>query len=171
MARPRKPLAAKMVAGTYRPDRDPAPTSGGKGKAPTGPPKCPSWLGKVARGEWRRVVALLGKLVTQADMGVLTIYCTAYQELREATEILARDGRTTTTAAGGVKPHPALAMQRTAMEQLRQASGLLGLDPATRSKLGIQLPGPKGEKKTGFARFFPEDDDDRDDLEEFLNGR
>lgn len=121
---------------------------------PAGVPSAPKWLSPEAKKEWRRVAKLLeaARLITLADRPTLTAYCVAWDELREATEML-KDGRT--FAAGEqMKPHPAVAMQRSAMQQLAKFAALFGFSPADRTRVH-PLPTADGE---------------RDDFNDFLAG-
>jgi P27 family predicted phage terminase small subunit len=106
-----------------------------RGKAPPpGRPKCPAWLGKLARAKWRQTVPVLERLgvLSAVDGDILACYCVAWEELQEATLLLAKDGRTTLRGSGGLGPHPAITMQRTALRLLKELGALLGLSPAAR---------------------------------------
>ena len=152
-----------------RPGGRPKPTSlkileGNPGKRPINTlepqpdstiPKCPAWLDAEAKRQWKRLAPELARLglLTSVDGDVLAGYCTAWSELRAATELLLKEGRTVTTAAGGIKPHPAINMQRTALAAIRAYAGLFGLDPSSRARLAVTKG--QGEK---------------DELEDFLAG-
>lgn len=78
MARPgRKPAPTplKILRGT-RSDR----VAKAEPRAPSGRPKPPAHLDKVARAEWRRLVPILERMgvLTQAEGGALAVYCVAY---------------------------------------------------------------------------------------------
>ncbi len=104
-----------------------------QGPAP-GRPKCPAFLGKVARAKWRQVVPHLEALgvLTAVDGDVLTAYCLAWEELQAATELLRTEGRTSLKGSGGLGAHPAVAMQRTAWKAVKDFAAVLGLSPGCR---------------------------------------
>jgi len=76
---PPKPTALKLFAGTFRKDR--APKREPKPAQTKGFPKPPSFLGQIAKQEWRRVVPELHKLgiLTKVDRAALAAYCESYE--------------------------------------------------------------------------------------------
>jgi P27 family predicted phage terminase small subunit len=126
---------------------------------PEGPgePLCPDWLCAEARAKWDEIVPPLleAGVVCGLDQAILTAYCQAWAELVEATRLLAEQGRTTTCGTGGLKPHPAVALQRGAVNMLRLLGAQLGLTPEGRLRLHLD------------QGAFQEE---RDELEEFLSG-
>jgi P27 family predicted phage terminase small subunit len=146
--RPPKPTRLKSLAGNPGKrrlnKREPRP--------PAAVPRCPAWLPKTAKTEWRRVVGILQPLglLTHADLAPLVAYCTAWAELQEATKLLHKEGRVCSTQSGYQVPHPAVAMQRSAWAAVRQLSALFGFDPSSRARL--QMPEP--EKEDPFEAFL-----------------
>ena len=147
--RPPKPTKLKILTGNpgKRPlnDHEPKPAS----VAPT----CPHWLDTEAKKKWKALIPELERmgLATAVDGDTLACYCQAWAEFRVATETLKKDGRTTFGGTGGMKPHPCIAMQRSAWKAIKEFASLFGLDPSSRSRLSI--PGTQEEK---------------DELEDFL---
>ncbi len=136
--RPPKPTKLKELAGN--PGK--RPLNADEPQPVPGAPECPEWLDEYTREEWGRVVATLPPgLLTQADRGVLTGYCQAWAELRYASDLLAAEGRVFSTDKGYLCPHPAVAMQRSAWAAIKTFSGLLGLDPSSRSRLTVPAQG------------------------------
>jgi P27 family predicted phage terminase small subunit len=90
-------------------------------------------------------------ILTQADQGALSGYCIAVAELRAATELLEREGRTFKTEGGYMTQHPAVAMQRSALSAIKSFSALLGLDPSSRSRLSVE---PAAEELDEFEQFL-----------------
>jgi P27 family predicted phage terminase small subunit len=147
-------------------------------KPPTGAPAMPAWLSAEAKAEWRRIVPQLAGLglLALVDRGALAAYCTAFAELRYATQTLEADGsildvpivgvRRTRDAQGqttadpeifGYKKvkHPAVALQRDAMARVKAFLGEFGLSPAARAGLHVpQGKGPTAAAAEGKARFF-----------------
>ena len=95
----------------------------------------PSWLGKAARAEWKRVAPILNErqTVTEGDLGILESYCTAMGSVREAQKLLNRDGLML-----GDKRHPAFGIMNAAQTTARLAANELGLTPVSRSRPSIR---------------------------------
>lgn len=95
----------------------------------------PSWLGKEAKREWRRVAPILNarQTVTSGDLGILESYCTAIGMMRDAQRLLNRDG----LVLKG-KKHPAIGTQNAAQTTARLAANELGLTPVSRSRPAIR---------------------------------
>lgn len=95
----------------------------------------PSWLGKEAKREWRRVAPILNErqTVTDGDLGILESYCTSMGSVREAQKLLNRDGLML-----GDKRHPAFGMMNAAQTTARLAANELGLTPVSRSRPAIR---------------------------------
>jgi P27 family predicted phage terminase small subunit len=142
------PTEVLKLRGSWRANRnqnEPRPTLGA--------PKCPAWLDKEAKKKWKALVPELERigLLTVIDGDALAAYCVAWSELKQATEILAKEGRYVGLESGYVQSHPALAHQRSAMRAVIDFADLFGLDPSSRTRL--QVPAPCQE---------------HDDLAEFL---
>jgi phage terminase small subunit len=58
--------------------------------------RCPSWLDKEAKKEWKRIVNDLKELnlLTNIDVAVLALYCDAYSKYVQATENINAQGVT-----------------------------------------------------------------------------
>ena len=122
-------------------------------------PNPPEHLGAFGKAFWRQVYAeLMGKGVLKVtDRFTLEILCDAYQDYREAKEIL--DGKRNKTMRmpnGVLQPLPEVVMKRNAMDQIRKLSAEIGLSPSSRSKLvGTPAGGAAGSKVKDFlARGF-----------------
>jgi P27 family predicted phage terminase small subunit len=109
-------------------------------------PAPPSWLGKDARAEWRRVAPILveRKVLTDADLGALEAYCTAAGLVRECQRAINADGVVVQTEKG-LKRHPAIGVQNAALTQMRLIGGELGLSPVSRSRPTIRDEGEDDE--------------------------
>ena len=74
-----KPTVLKLLHGERNKDRinvnEPKPTP----KAP----KCPTWMSKEGRKEWRRLAPELERLglLTKADLAMFAAYCSAFGKL------------------------------------------------------------------------------------------
>jgi P27 family predicted phage terminase small subunit len=96
-------------------------------------PSAPTWLTSQAKAEWKRAAPQLHgrNLLTTDTMATLESYCVAVGMVREAEEIMARDGRLVETEKG-MSPHPAFKMQSAAMREARLLAAELGLTPHRR---------------------------------------
>ena len=120
-----------------------------------GRPRCPSWLDDVAKAKWKALVPELDRLglLTIIDGDVLAAYCQAWAEFEAATKLLREEGRTCHGGSGGLKAHPAIAMQRTAWRAIRDFAALFGLDPSSRTRLSV----PPAESEADAIDAFLED--------------
>ena len=77
--RPRKPTAAHVRDGTYRPSRHDGRNEPQFGRASLTPP---SEIDELANREWRRLAPELAKLglFTRADRAVFTVYCQSWSD-------------------------------------------------------------------------------------------
>lgn len=144
--RKRKPRALLKLAGTYREDRH-----GGDGDLPTvKAPRCPAWLGRQGRTEWRRLTGLLGghAILTAADLTALGLYCQALHEYHEAREAVEQEG-SLVTVHGQVVPNPHTKLRDAAWARVVKLATEFGLTPAARARLDI-----KGSEPLGAADAF-----------------
>lgn len=126
-------------------------------------PKCPNWLSKEAKKEWRRIAPQLEKLglLTELDMANLAGYCRAYSELIDAEIFLQKHGQTYQIPKRDeegkmvglyVQQWPQVSIARKAQEEIRAFSSLFGMSPSDRSRMAV-----------------PGQPDDNDEMESLLN--
>jgi P27 family predicted phage terminase small subunit len=162
--RPRKPIEAHILEGTFRKDRHGERSSGAR-QVQGKPPRCPSWLDKEAKAEWKRLTRRLAamNLPTALDHCTLACLCAAWSEFHAATKLLQAEGRVIRTGGqkdektgnwqgGQLQPHPAVAMQRSAWKAVKQFSALFGLDPSSHSRLHVQPPPAEVDEFEEFLR-------------------
>jgi P27 family predicted phage terminase small subunit len=139
-----------VANGTYRADRHAA--KGGP-DFPPGVPPCPSWLGREARAEYKRVVALLAPsgVLRQTDFAPLVCYCEAAGEFAQAVKELRESGHTTTNARGRVVASPWLRVKNKAADRMGKFAAHFGLSPSTRSRVPSSPPPPP---PSGKSRHF-----------------
>jgi P27 family predicted phage terminase small subunit len=137
----------KVVDGTYQP---PANTP----KAKPVLPKCPAWLSKEAKKEWRRVAGPLYRagLLTELDKNTLAMYCQTWGRFEQCQKILAQEGDTYVQVNGEPKQRPEYYIMKDGMKELRALITLFGLAPGPRMRM--ELPEPPA----------------RDEMEDLLNG-
>lgn len=122
------------------------------GTAPGGRPECPDWLPELARDMWEQVLPALEQMgvLATCDLGVVAAYCVAWHDLQTATAAIEDEGMTVPAGSGGLKAHPALALQASAIASLRLLGDSLGLTPTGRNRLRIKQPGdPNPKPDTG----------------------
>jgi P27 family predicted phage terminase small subunit len=148
-----KPLKLKILSGN--PGKR---SSGGVKTFARGTPNCPTWLGKEAKAEWRRIMPELeaAGVTSKVDRAALAAYCQAWAEFHEATVILEQEGRIIeqvhATSKGEVIGtrkviHPAVRMQRDASGRVKNYLVEFGLSPASRSRIASMARGEDAEAK------------------------
>ena len=115
-------------------------------------PRCPSFLGPVARREWRRLAGDLASrgLLTNLDRAAFAIYCQAWEHVVQSQELVARHGLVSEAEDGSCGPSPHFAVLSAASETLTRIAAEFGMTPASRSRIG--LPGKLEEYDGGFDR-------------------
>lgn len=156
----RKPIPTqlKLVKGTARKDR----TNTKEPKLPPGIPECPVWLDDVGRAEFKRTAELLHSagVLTLGDRDTLANYCHITSQIQKlATEIREQDYVVYSEKIDSrgneymdAKANPRAMRLEKMLSEHRQYSSLLGLNPATRSK--IVAEGNDDEKPDKAAKHF-----------------
>ena len=100
-------------------------------------PRCPSFLGPVAKAEWRRLAGDLASrgLLTKLDRAAFAIYCQAWEYVVYAQELVARHGLVSETENGSCELSPYLGVLNDATEMLTRVADELGLTPASRARI------------------------------------
>lgn len=148
-----KPTALKVLEGN--PGKRPLPKNEPK-PAPLAP-KCPAWLHKDAKKEWKRVAPQLERLgmLTSLDMAALAGYCQAYARYKEAEEFLNKhgttypvwereqDGKIKYDDSGEpilrqVQPWPQAILANKMLQQIRAFCTEFGFSPSARNRLSVQ---------------------------------
>ena len=134
----KKPLQLHKLQGTTRPSRHGERRIG----PPLPPPRCPSWLDPLGKGEWRRVTPELVRLgvVTVLDRVVLAGYCQCFARWRQASESLEREGSVVPGYRGIMRKNPLIMVERQYRESMQRFAQELGLTPSSRARL--HLPDP-----------------------------
>ena len=113
-------------------------------------PDCPPELGPVARREWDRLVAELGKLklLTNLDRAALAAYCGAYALWSEATEAIQKFGTMVKSPSGYPIQSPYVSIANRQAELMMRISSEFGFTPASRSRIAV----PRSTEPTLFDR-------------------
>lgn len=96
----------------------------------------PSWLDLTAKKEFERLAKLLleVELINEADINTLALYCDALSEYLSCKREIKTKGKWI-----GDKPNPFYLRKKDAAAQMRSYASDLGLSPAARAKLSINL--------------------------------
>lgn len=147
VGRPRKPTALHVLNG------NPSKIKNlGKNEPKPAPiaPKCPAWLSKDAKKEWKRVAPELERLglLTQLDMVALSGYCESWAQYKKAIEFIHDhdDVYPITDAEGNIKylqQVPQVSMANKAIANVRALCSEFGLTPSARGR--IQVPGKEDQ--------------------------
>ncbi len=125
-------------------------------------PKCPSWLDREAKREWKRVAPELEKLglFTQIDGASLAAYCQAVSTMIRAQKELQAHIKATgkmtityTNKAGAENevPHPAVKIFEDAAKLVKAYVVEFGLTPAARTRMATP---PAKEEEDPFEEFL-----------------
>ncbi|QCH27806.1 Phage terminase, small subunit [Clostridium tyrobutyricum] len=100
-------------------------------------PKCPTWLDKEAKKEWRRTAKQLEKLgvLTEVDMAAFAGYCEAYARWKEAEEFISRHGTIIKTPSGYWQQVPQVSIAQTYLKIMIKFCEQFGLTPSSRSRI------------------------------------
>lgn len=128
-----KPTALKVIEGNpgKRPLNKLEPKPENKA------PKCPSWLEKEAKKEWRRMSKVLEALgiLTEVDSAAFAGYCQAYARWKEAEEFLSKHGTIFKTPSGYIQQVPQVSIAQTYLKIMKDFCSEFGLTPSSRSRI------------------------------------
>jgi P27 family predicted phage terminase small subunit len=102
-------------------------------------PRCPSYLDKRAKEEWRRLIPILKrmKVLTEADGLTLANLCLAVSTLDRAQAKLNELGILYKAPSGYVMQSPLLPVVNSCVDTITRLSREFGLTPASRSRITI----------------------------------
>lgn len=105
-----------------------------------GAPKCPSDLDDIGKRKWKQIVKVLGgtSVLTQADLDILVMYCTAYSEWYKMMKVLRTQAPFMELENGQFIYHPALPIRNAAEKKMERYGSLLGLNPVSRERLHVK---------------------------------
>lgn len=135
----RKPTALKILEGTDRPDRsnpnEPQP------ELIVDPPKPPDDLDSYAKAKWDELAPRLmrQRLLTEADLEMLALTCSAYSMWRRARDVIMEGGITyeATTEAGATlhRKRPEVEVEADGWRRYKAGLQAFGQSPETRPKV------------------------------------
>ena len=132
-----KPTALKIAQGN--PGK--RAINGAEPKPPTSLPDCPPHLSPEAQAEWHRIAESLNKigLLTQIDRTTMAAYCQCYGRWVEAELKLKDTPPILRMPSGYIQQSPWLTIANKQLELMVKYMSELGLTPASRSRLAIQV--------------------------------
>lgn len=116
-------------------------------------PKCPQWLDKDAKTEWKRVATELEKLglLTQIDRTAMAAYCQSYSRWKEAEMALSKHGTVFKTPNGYIQQLPQVAIANKYAKMMKEFSQEFGLTPASRTRIEVK---PVGEEEDPMEKLL-----------------
>lgn len=137
-----KPTRLKVIEG----NRGKRPIKKDEPKPPPAAPTPPSWLGREAKAEWRRVVPELDRLgmISLIDRAALVAYCETWETYVAAVRAARKDGVLVQGERGMVK-NPAQQIARDAGAALRSWCEQFGFTPSARGRMSVPGAGNDGD--------------------------
>lgn len=119
-------------------------------------PRCPAWLEKAAKKEWKRMAKVLEQMhiLTEMDMAAFAGYCQSFARWKEAEEFLTQHGSMIKTPNGYLQQVPQVSIAQTNMKIMLRFCEQFGLTPSARSRIAV-----------GEGRIDP-----ADEMEKLLRG-
>ena len=113
----------------------------------------PEWLSDRASTMWNMIVPelLRENVVALTDLHNVEAFCVAYDNWRMAQESIQQNGIVVAGATGGPMKNPALTAANETMRQMVTFGSMLGLDPASRTRL---IGGNKQSSTNEFAKLL-----------------
>jgi P27 family predicted phage terminase small subunit len=101
--------------------------------------EAPRGLPAAAVNDWNVVTADLAsrKLLTEATLSIVEVYCTALWQVRECRQVIVDHGTFVKGQNGVPKANPASTMMQKAQDTVNRLSAELGLTPSSRSRRGL----------------------------------
>lgn len=99
--------------------------------------KCPTWLDKEAKSEWKRVIKELieKEEIKAADTKALEGYCQSYSKWKSCEKYIQEHGYTFSTPNGYEQQRPEVSIGNKAQSEMRAWARELGLTPSSRSRI------------------------------------
>lgn len=146
-----KPTALKVLAGN--PGK--RPLNAAEPKPDRALPKCPAWLRKEAKAEWKRIAGKLHKagVLTSVDGSALAVYCQTWARWVEAEREVERLSQVTTSAKGSLYMSPWLTAAMAAGKAVADLAAQFGMTPSSRSRITAQADDDGAEKTLAELLF------------------
>lgn len=159
--RPPKPIEVHMQEGTYRRDRhgEMVVTTPGHGIIQFG---APNHLTEFQQEVWLELARLLDSIVRESDIPMVEMAAVAYANYREAQKLVDQLGMIIVEFEKGderTKENPAVRIAQRYQKMFMDTSARLGLSPADRARLGINLGNLEKTKSQLMREQYGDDDE------------
>lgn len=142
----RIPRQSKIIRGTFRNDRN--PENEPEPEKCTAIPSPPSYLGSYAKGLWRRIAKAMVEagILTTVDLPALEFMCSAYEEFREAREVVyfTAKGKARTLRqymrGKNSQTMPEYNAMKNAFSTYKSYATEFGLTPSSRNRIDLKPP-------------------------------
>ena len=147
MGRRKKATVLKLAGGTFKTSQNAVNEPTYKVVEDLSVPKTIDEQGPAAR-KWRELAKHLSDkgLLTDVDKQNLEAYCMAYETMLKAYEEIQNEGISKVSPTGISNAHPAVQVFNGATKVMTSYSAMLGLDPASRTKIEGRPSGAKAKK-------------------------
>lgn len=108
-------------------------------------PRCPKWLDKIAKAEWKRVAPVLKKigLLSQLDRTALAGYCYFYSLFKKAVEKSNQTPEILKTKAGQEYLSPYVKLAFKCVDYLKIFCSEFGFTPSSRGRMQLNIQNPQ----------------------------
>lgn len=159
--RPPIPTEVHIQRGTYRKDRhgELVVTTPGHGIVQFG---APAHLTEFQQEVWLELARLLESIVRESDIPMVEMAAVAYATYREAQKLIDQDGLIIVEYDDGnerMKEHPAVRIAQRYQKMFMDTSARLGLSPADRARLGINLGNLEKTKSQLMREQYGDDEE------------
>lgn len=156
-----RPVPTKIKLLTGNPGR--YPINKNEPEPLRGIPAMPKWLSEfpVAVEEWERESTILHGMgiLTMAEAGVLAQRCYLSSEIQQMAVEIKKEGRVSYTSKMDslgneimdAKANPKAIQIKNLITEYRQLGSLLGMDPASRTRISVDLDGGEKSKFSGLT--------------------
>ncbi len=120
-------------------------------------PSPPDFLKGEALREWKRITVLLADvgLIAKLDRAIIAGYCKSWERWVDCEKMLETTGMIVRSPNGYPMYSPYLAAANKALEQLRQASEMIGLSGSSRSRIKANEPPGAADQAEAFLSGRP----------------
>ena len=132
------PSEIKIAHGTFRKDRDGAPSELPQPQVLNDSPTPPE-LGEYGAAKWVEMFERLSRLgvITETDLDALEVYCRSFDEVAKLDATLAVTGLSYVSEKGAIHLYPEATERRWWLEQRRRYGSEFGLTPSARTAVRV----------------------------------
>lgn len=162
--RPPKPIEQHLQEGTYRHDRHAGAlvvTTPGTGIAHLG---APPHLTPFQKDVWLELAKLLENIVRESDAPMVELAAVAYASYRDAQDVLNKEGLTVLDYRDNPRAHPMIQVRDRSMKMYMDLSARLGLSPADRARLGLNIQALVKTAGQQMAERYGGDDEEEGEI-------